>query len=151
MNYLAMSESSERRDERNRHLTELYCEIFDTIYDHKVNDKRKTSLFLALNLLSPRYNVGFDRAYVVVGCLLRDENSIKFKSKVIKEMWLEITAKTHDLMRDGKLSIAKSLDIVLENCRASRCFMTEAHAWNMIKKELSKMNIRKPYGRKTNE
>ena len=39
MNYLNKSESALRRDERDRQLTELYCEIFDNLKEKKVNNK----------------------------------------------------------------------------------------------------------------
>ena len=103
---------------------------------------------MALNLGSPQYNVGFDRAYIVVAKMLRDKSSISFNSLVIRDMWYEITSKTKSLMDLCHLSIAKSLDIVLTYCRASRFFLSEHHAWVLIKRELQKMNIRRPYGRK---
>ena len=31
MNYLNQSESAQRRDERDRELTELYCEIYEPV------------------------------------------------------------------------------------------------------------------------
>ena len=102
---------------------------------------------MALACGSPRYHVGFDRAYIVVGQLLRDRGGITFKSSHIRDMWFEITDRVERLMREGRLSIAQSVDIVLEQCRASRFFLAEEHAWAIIKRELSKMNCRRPYGR----
>lgn len=147
MNYLNQSESAQRRDERDRELTELYCEIYDNLRTSRVKNLRRVALGIAVTTGSPRYHVGFDRAYVVVQHLLRDLNSITFKSSLIRDLWLDITTKVQRLMREGKLSIAQSLEIVLEQCRASRFYLTEDHAWVIIKRELSKMNCRRPYGR----
>ena len=147
MNYLNQSESAQRRAERDRELTELYCEIYDSLKACRVKNMRRVALSIALASGSPRYHVGFDRAYIVVARLMHDERAIAFKSTHIRDMWLEITAKTERLMREGRLSIAQSVEIVLEQCRASRFFLAERHAWAIIKRELSKMNCRRPYGR----
>ena len=147
MNYLNQSESAQRRAERDRELTELYCEIFDSLKACRVKNMRRTALTMALASGSPRYHVGFDRAYIVVAQLLRDKSGIAFKSTCIRDMWLEITAKVEQLMHKGKLSIAQAVEIVLEQCRASRFFLAEEHAWAIIKRELSRMNCRRPYGR----
>lgn len=147
MNYLNQSESALRRAERDRELTEFYCEIYDSLKACRVKNMRRVALTMALACGSPRYHVGFDRAYIVVAKLLRDSSSITFKSSVIRDMWLEITARVERLMHGGRLSIAQSVDIVLEQCRASRFFLAEPHAWAIIKRELSKMNCRRPYGR----
>lgn len=147
MNYLNQSESAQRRAERDKELTELYCEIYDSLKACRVKNMRRTALTMALAAGSPRYHVGFDRAYIVVAQLLRDEEAISFKSTSIRDMWLEITHKTDLLVRKCNLSIAKAVVLVLEQCRASRFFIAEEHAWAIIKRELSKMNCRRPYGR----
>jgi len=147
MNYLNQSESAQRRAERDRELTELYCEIYDSLRTTRVKNLRRVALSIALATGNPRYHVGFDRAYVVVPQLLRDGMSIPFKSRPINDLWLDITSKVKLLMNEGKLSAAQAVEIVLEQCRASRFFLTEAHAWRIIKRELSKMNCRRPYGR----
>ncbi|MBR5029866.1 MAG: hypothetical protein IKX63_02025 [Muribaculaceae bacterium] len=146
MNYLDKSESAERRDERNRLLTELYCEIYDNLKQSRVKNLRRVALSIALATGNPRYHVGFDRAYVVVPKLLSGKD-IAFKSSFLRDMWLDITQKVRLLMQDGKLSIAQAIPIVLEQCRASRFFLSECHAWVIIKRELKKMHCRRPYGR----
>ena len=45
------------------------------------------------------------------------------------------------------MSIAKDIDIVLDQCRASQFYLTPNHAWVIIKRELKRMNCRRPYGR----
>ncbi len=147
MNYLNKSESAQRRDERDRQLTELYCDIYDNLRKRQVKNLRQVALSTAINTGTPRYHVGFDRAYLVVPKLLMGEDTIHFKSNVTREMWLDITKKVKCLIEQDKMSIAKALDIVLDQCRASRFFLTQEHAWVIIKRELSRMNCRKPYGR----
>lgn len=147
MNYFNQSESAQRRAERDRELTELYCEIYDSLKACRVKNMRHVALTMALASGSPRYHVGFDRAYIVVAQLLRDKDAIAFKSSCIRDMWLEITVRVERLMRECRLSIAQAVELVLEQCRASRFFLAEEHAWVIIKRELSKMNCRRPYGR----
>ena len=147
MNYLNQSESAQRRAERDRELTELYCEIYDSLKACRVKNMRRVALTMALASGSPRYHVGFDRAYIVVAQLLRDEGAISFKSTCIRDMWLEITDRVRELVCECRFSIAQAVEIVLEQCRASRFFLAEEHAWAIIKRELSKMNCRRPYGR----
>ena len=147
MNYLNMSESAQRRDERDRQLTELYCEIYDNLKTHRVKNLRRVALSIALTTGSPRYHVGFDRAYAVVPQLLTNSDAITFKSTTTRDMWLDMTAKVRCLMTQGKMSIAQAVTIVLEQCRASRFYLTENHAWVIIKRTLRKMNCRRPYGR----
>ena len=43
MNYLNMSESAQRRDERDRQLTELYCEIYDQLKSRRVKNLRRVA------------------------------------------------------------------------------------------------------------
>lgn len=147
MNYLNQSESAQRRDERDHELTLLYCEIYDNLRKHRVKNLRRVALSIALATGTPRYHVGFDRAYVVVPRLLHNDPAMAFKSNVNRLMWLDLTAKVKRLMDEGKMSIATALEIVLEQCRASRFFLNEDHAWTIIKRELSRMNCRRPYGR----
>ena len=147
MKYLNQSESAQRRDERDRELTELYCEIYDNLRTSRVKNLRRVALGIAVTTGSPRYHVGFDRAYIVVAQLLRDEGAISFKSTCIRDMWLEISTRVQSLVRECKLSIAQAVELVLEQCRASRFFLAEEHAWVIIKRELRKMNCRRLYGR----
>ena len=147
MNYLNKSESAQRRDERDRQLTELYCEIYDKLRKRRVKNLRKVALTIALATGSPRYHVGFDRAYVVIPKLLERSDSVAFKSSTTRDMWLDLAMKVQYIMAHGKISIAQALNIVLEQCRASRFFLTEQHAWVIIKRTLSRMNCRAPYGR----
>ena len=147
MNYLNMSESAQRRDERDRELTELYCEIYDRLREHRVKKLRQVALSITLASGNPRYHVGYDRASVVVPMLLREDPRIAFKSSVIREMWLDIAEKVQRLVSEGKLSVSQAIDIVLDQCRASRFFLTPEHAWVIIKRQLSRRNIRRPYGR----
>ena len=149
MNYLNMSESAQRRDERDRELTELYCEIYDRLRERRVKNLRLVALNIALASGNPRYHVGYERASTVVPMLLREDPRITFKSSVIREMWLDITDKVRRLVSEGKLSMSQAIDIVLEQCRASRFFLTPEHAWVIIKHQRRRMNIRRPYGRLT--
>jgi len=147
MNYLNMSESAQRRDERNRELTELYCEIYDSLKVKKVKNRRIVALEIALATGTPRYHVGHDRAYEVVTRMLSDTREMKFKCTENREMWLDIASKVKKLTAEGKLSIYQALDIVLEQCRASRFYLTQQSAWAIIKRMLKRMNCRRPYGR----
>lgn len=147
MNYLNQSESAQRRAERDRELTVLYCEIYDNLKACRVKNMRRVALTMALACGSPRYHVGFDRAYVVVAQMLRNDQSIDFKSTYIRDMWLEISTRVQSLVRECKLSIVQAVELVLEQCRASRFFLAEEHAWVIIKRELRKMNCRRLYGR----
>ena len=146
MNYLNKSESALRRDERDRHLTELYCEIFDNLKEKKVNNPRSVAISLALANGTPRYHVGFDRAYIVVAKLLNNGN-VTFKSDLNRLMWLDLAKKVRSIMEQGKMSIAQAVPIVLEKCRASCFFISKEHAWVIIKRQLKLMHCRKPYGR----
>ena len=147
MYYLNKSESAERREERDRQLTELYCEIYDHLRSSRVNDLRQTALTITLATGTPRYHVGYDRAYIVVAKLLRDSSSVSFKSPILRDMWLEITSRVRLLVTNENMSISQAVTIVLEQCHASRFFLTEHHAWVIIKRTLSRMNCRAPYGR----
>ena len=147
MNYLNQSESAQRRHERDRQLTELYCEVFDKLKAKRVKNLRQVALSIALETGTPRYHVGFDRAYAVVPKLLSGKRPINFKSNVNREMWLDLTEKVKCLMCEGKMSAAQAITIVLEQCRASRFYLTPTNAWIIIKRQLSMMNCRRPYGR----
>lgn len=147
MNYLNQSESAQRRDERNRELTELYCEIYDKITSKRVKNPRQAALAIAIATGTPPYHVSFDRAYIVVPKLLAGDCRLKFKSNVNREMWNDICNKVKCLTANGNISIAKAIEIVLIQCRASRFFISESNAWVIIKRQLKRMNCRKPYGR----
>lgn len=142
-----MSESAQRRDERDRELTELYCEIYDNLRQRRVKNLKQVALKIALATGTPRYHVGYDRACIVVAQMLRNDDGAGLKSSVNRAMWADLTSKVKCLMQEGKMSMSQSITIVLEQCRASRFFLTEAHAWVIIKRTLSLMNIRRLYGR----
>lgn len=147
MNYLNKSESAQRRDTRDRELTELYCEIYDNLRSRRVKNLRHVALEIALATGAPPYHVGYDRACIVVSHLLRHDTSFSLKSTVNQEMWLELTSKVECLMQQGKMSMSRAITLVLEQCRASRFYLTHDHAWAIIKRMLRLMHIRRPYGR----
>ncbi len=147
MNYFINSESAQRRQERDRLLTELYCEIYDQLKPKQVKNPKRVALAIALETGTPPYHVSYERARVVVLRLLASDNSANFKSSANRDMWLDLTKKVKCLMEQGKMSAARAIAIVIEQCRASRFFLTPEHAWSIIKQQLSHMNCRRPYGR----
>ncbi len=146
MNYPTESESAQRRAERDRMLTMLYCDIYDTIVKKKVHNPRRVAIDIALATGAPPYHVGFDRAYIVVPKLLNNE-ALRFRSDACRLFWLDMTAKVRCVISRGKVSIARAVALVLDQCRASRFFISDEQAWVIIKRELKAMHCRKSYGR----
>jgi hypothetical protein len=145
MNYLNQSESAQRRVQRNQLMAEIFCAIYDNMKAKKVGNKRLVALSLTLTSGSPPYHVGFDRAYDMVKRILHSPDKVTFKNHINQEMWMEITKKVKCLMQNGHMSAAKAVPLVLENCRASRFFISKSHAWAIIKRELIRRNCARHY------
>ena len=93
----------------------------------------------------PHYHVDHERAYRIVCRLLnadqkKDNGARTYrtietmglaKSRLRRQMWLEITQQVMILQSQG-LSVEQALDHVLEHCRASRFFISPATALTKI-------------------
>ena len=141
-----MSERNKYHRERDEELTQLYCDLYDKIKPRHIDKRRKVALTTAIKLGSAHYEVSFERAYIIVPKILKGKE-VKFRSKPIELMWREIACKTAFIMQTCHLSIAKSLEIVLMNCRSSQFYISQPQAWLRIKRELRRMRVNRKYGR----
>ena len=138
----------ERKRSTSRHTRQgIDRTLLRNLRSRRVKNLRRVALEIALATGAPPYHVGYDRACIVVSHLLRHDTSFSLKSTVNQEMWLELTGKVECLMQQGKMSMSRAITLVLEQCRASRFYLTHDHAWAIIKRMLKLMHIRRPYGR----
>ena len=134
--------------QRDKEFLELYHPTLDTLLQQGMseNKARKVAVRFTIANGHPHYHVNHERAYRCVCHLLSAEDKkgngarTYRTSEVIEQlakgrlrlqMWYEITAHVQELTAQG-MSVERALDHVLEQCRASRFFITPATALTKI-------------------
>lgn len=122
-----MNSKKEMRLKRDSELLDLFQEALMAFIGHNTKDPRKKTLEFALANGHPHYYVSHSRAYPVVCSIIRrGVNPVKMPDQ--SQMWDEIAAKVRQAMDSGVPSINKALEFVLQNCRASRFFISYPYA-----------------------
>lgn len=115
------------REARDRELTTMFNSVLDDMLTAGVPNAWDAALLFTLNHGTPHYHVSYDRAYRVVCALLRHDATTLRESPQL-EMWREIAERVSALMASSGISVARAVDIVLRECRASRIFISENYA-----------------------
>ena len=115
------------RQERDKELTRMFNDVLGEMMSAGVNNPWLSALRFTLEHGAPRYHVSFERAYRVVCDLLR-EGTTSLREGYQLAMWREVTERVKSLMESSGCSIARAVDVVLRECRASRFFISEAYA-----------------------
>jgi|GEM_PF-329961 hypothetical protein len=126
-----MNAKQHNRQLRDEEFMKLYHETLNFLIDQGVKNARHEAIKFTIHHSHPRYNVSFDRAYPVVCNLLR-QNKWIVAGALRRAMWEDIAGHVKALMASGDISIAKALEHVLLNCRASRFYISEAYAWRNV-------------------
>lgn len=120
--------------ERDTELLTLYNEALHLMIKNRVPNPDKSALTWALTYGQPRYCLSYRYAYRTVCRILGGEN-VKFSSLLRRQMWEEVCRKVQSLtVLHPTLSIAKAIEFVLLNTRASRFFLSERQAKRSIQK-----------------
>lgn len=146
-NMKSMIQQRELCQQRDKEFLALYCPTLDAMLSQGI-DKTKAQRAAALFTITnghPHYHVNHERAYRCVCHLLHandkkgngaltyriNEDMNLTKGRLRQQMWLEITQRVGELIRQG-LSVDHAIDHVLEHCRASRFFISPATALTKI-------------------
>lgn len=132
---------------RDKEFLELYRPTLDALLERGVpmSKARRAAADFTIANGHPHYHVSHERAYRCVCHLLnaddkrgngartyRTSEEIGLaKRRLRRQMWQEITQRVRTLMDKG-LSVECAIDHVLENCRASRFFLSPATALTKI-------------------
>lgn len=132
---------------RDKEFLELYRPTLDALLERGVplSKARRAAADFTIANGHPHYHVSHERAYRCVCHLLnaddkrgngartyRTSEEIGLaKRRLRRQMWQEITHRVRTLMDKG-LSVECAIDHVLENCRASRFFLSPATALTKI-------------------
>lgn len=132
---------------RDKEFLELYRPTLDALLERGVpmSKARRAAADFTIANGHPHYHVSHERAYRCVCHLLnaddkRGNGSRTYrtseeiglaKRRLRRQMWQEITQRVRTLMDKG-LSVECAIDHVLENCRASRFFLSPATALTKI-------------------
>lgn len=132
---------------RDKEFLELYRPTLDALIERgvPVSKARRAAAEFTIANGHPHYHVSHERAYRCVCHLLnaddkrgngartyRTSEEIGLaKRRLRRQMWQEITQRVRALMDKG-LSVECAIDHVLENCRATRFFLSPATALTKI-------------------
>ncbi|MBQ4005718.1 MAG: hypothetical protein II609_03010 [Muribaculaceae bacterium] len=121
------------RQERDKEFLDMFGDVLRLMLDRKMPHPLKSAVLFTLHNGTPHYHVSFDRAYIVTNIVLRTGEP-PVKNPVQRALWLEIAQRVQQLvaMSGGGLSVAKALEYVLLNCRATRFYMSEKWALRHI-------------------
>lgn len=122
-----MNTKQHNRQLRDEEFLALFHEAYNFLLEQGVKDARRQAIKFTIHQGHPHYNVSFDRAYPVI-CNLITRNKWLVTGALRREMWLDIATHVKALISRQDISIAKALDFVLLNCRASRFYISEAYA-----------------------
>lgn len=125
--------SGKHRNKLNRdnEFMEMYLKVLDFMFELGVSAPRRQAVNFTIMNGKPMYHVSYDRAYIVVSKLINHHiNPVKQSLQSL--MWEEIADKVKDLMHKNGASLARALEFVLNNCRASRFFITPEYAYYQI-------------------
>lgn len=118
---------------RNQEFIELYRSSLAFMVHNRVRDARRRAVEFTLNYGRPHYPVSFERAYPVVCSILKKHHN-PCKRPYKRMMWFEIADRVRVLVATGDISIAKALEHVLTDCRASRFFIEPNYAYHLVLK-----------------
>lgn len=120
------------RIERDTEFMKAYRRVLDLMLEQGVPDARRAAVAFTVLHTHPRYHVSYDRAYVVVSNILNG-NGNPVKPSLQACMWQEIADKVKQLCDSKQISVARATEWVLDNCRASRFFITPRYAYHHIR------------------
>lgn len=121
--------TTHKRQQRDQEFLDMYRESLQLMIKNQVPHPRRAAVRYTVMHGRPHYHVSFERAYrIVCGTLLHNDYST-LRNPLTVAMWQEITAQVREAMRQFHASVAQALEFVLENCRASRFFITEEYAF----------------------
>ncbi len=111
------------RQRRDHEFMAMFREALMLFIDRNDKDPRKKAIEFTIHNGKPRYYVSHERAYIVV-CSILKHGKNPVKPSLQAEMWNEIAQKVRQAVDSGAPSISKAIDFVLDNCRASRFFIS---------------------------
>ncbi len=120
------------RLQRDDEFIRAYRPVLDLMIEMGVPDARRAAVDFTVHHFQPRYHVSYERAYSVVCALLNGKQPVK--PSLQAEMWMEIATRVRDLCAAAPgLSIGRATQWVIDNCRASRVFVTPGYAYDHIR------------------
>lgn len=128
-----ISGKRQHRIDRDNEFMQVYRNALSLMMDHGVANPRRAAVDFTVTHCSPRYHVSYDRAYVVVGALLRG-GTVPVKESLQARMWNEIADRVRYLIDNAGIPLSHALEFVLDNCRASRYFISPDYAYHHINK-----------------
>lgn len=132
-----MNAKTVNREQRDHELLQAYQATLELLVATNSESAKREALRFALRNGHPHYCVSYSHAYRLV-CALMSGSTARFrvKGKLRQAMWHEIAGRVRQLTERNSMSRAKALDFVLQNCLASRFFITDAYAHNHLSKIL---------------
>jgi len=117
--------------ERDKEFNAIYRQVLNFMIEHKVPNARQAAVRFTVLHSHPHYHVSYDRAYIVVSKILKGQ-PFTARPSLRASMWLEIAKQVKYLHDNHNISIARATEWVIENCTASRFFISPEHAYHHI-------------------
>lgn len=120
------------RLKRDNEFIEAYRQVLDLMLERGVASPRKAAIEFTVFNSRPHYHVSVERALVVVGRILSSGRNI-VKPSLQALMWEEIASKVKQLVDKKGVSLSCAVQFVIDNCRASRFFVSPQYAYHHIR------------------
>ena len=133
------------RQSRDREFLDMYDKALASVLKQNISNPKRVAVRWTIYNSCPHYHVSFDRAYKVVSHLLR-KGYAPLMPSLQASMWMEIAQRVRSLINDAGMSIAKAIDFVLTNCRASRFFISEHYAYTTLVDRARHERMKAKYG-----
>lgn len=117
---------------RDNEFLETYRQVLDLMIERGVPSPRRAAVEFTVLNSRPHYHVSIERALVVVGRMLSSGRNI-VKPSLQALMWEEIASKVKQLIDCKGISLNSAVQFVIDNCRASRFFVTPQYAYHHIR------------------
>ena len=126
-----MNEKTRMRQCRDNEFMSFYQETLSAMLKKGVKGARKAAIDYTIHNCRPKFYVNYDRAYVVV-CDIINKNRMPVGNPLLKAMWSEIADYVRRLIDYSGMSISAALPVVLDNCRASRFYVSENYIYRYL-------------------
>ncbi|MBR5102366.1 MAG: hypothetical protein IK092_04520 [Muribaculaceae bacterium] len=126
-----MNEKTRMRRCRDQEFLDFYNEALSLMLSKGVKGARKAAIDYTIHNARPKFYVNFERAYIVV-CDILNKNRMPVTSPTMQAMWTEIAQLVRNLIGSSNMSISAALPLVLNNCRASRFYISEKYVYRYL-------------------
>lgn len=128
-----LTPKTQARMARDTEFLEMYDSLLSLLLQHNVKNPVKHAVRFTLRNGTPRYHVGYRRAYDVVRHILKTGEA-PLQGEGQSRMWLDFADRTRQLCAlSPRITAAAAIEWVLNNCRARQFYLSEDYAEHQMR------------------